>query len=375
MFSPLNGIARIRPHQSKRSSSYDTAGGNRDCWRIEPGVAKTLLDAKGPGCIRHIWFTIGHPDKMHRRNMVLRMYWDGEECPSVESPVGDFFGQGWGEFYNFISLPLAVSPTGGRGLNSFWPMPFGTSARIEIENQSDQPCEALYFYIDYELWGHIDEDLGRFHARWNRELTAPMCGDEKEWGMFGSEDKNLSDQENYVFIEAEGRGHYVGINYYVDCPSPIWYGEGDDMFVIDGGPWPPSLHGTGTEDYFNSCWCPKELYMHPYFGYARVNNSVGWLGRTHCYRFHVEDPIHFSRSLRGSIEHGHANCLTLDLCSVAYWYQVEPHKPFPALPPRDKRQPMPEISVTDVHRWRHVWRQQMGGGPLWGNEPLRGGPD
>ncbi len=155
----------------------------------------------------------------------------------------------------------------------------------------------------------------------------------------------------------------------------MWYGEGDDMFVVDGEPWPPSLHGTGTEDYFNSCWCPKERYMHPYFGYARVNNNIGWLGRTHCYRFHLEDPIHFSTSLRGSIEHGHANCLTLDLCSVAYWYQIEPHKPFAALPPKEKRQPMPEISVVDIHRWRHGWRQQMGRGPLWGNEPHPGDQD
>ena len=128
------------------------------------------------------------------------------------------------------------------------------------------------------------------------------------------------------------QGHYVGVNYFVDCPTPLWYGEGDDMFLVDGEPWPGSLHGTGTEDYFNSSWCPKELYAHPYFGYARVNGETGWLGRTHCYRFHLEDPVYFEKSLRASIEHGHANSLTLDLATVAYWYQTEPHKTFRADP-------------------------------------------
>lgn len=108
--------------------------------------------------------------------------------------------------------------------------------------------------------------------------------------------------------------------------------------------------------------------MHPYFGYARVNEETGWMGRTHCYRFLMESPIAFRKSLLASIEHGHANNLTLDLATVAYWYQVEPHKPFPAVLPRDKRQNMPEIRVTDIHRWRDAWRKQMGEGTLWGNE-------
>ena len=117
-------------------------------------------------------------------------------------------------------------------------------------------------------------------------------------------------------------------------------------------------------------WCPKEVYLHPYFGYARVNGETGWLGRTHCYRFHIEDPIYFETSIRGSIEHGHANSLTLDIATVAYWYQTEPHKPFPAFPEKAKRQPLPAISASDIHRWRDSWRREMGGGPLWGNEGL-----
>jgi len=188
----------------------------------------------------------------------------------------------------------------------------------------------------------------------------------------GTQPKNPADTYNHVLLHAEGAGHYVGVNYFVDSPTPLWYGEGDDMFLIDGEAWPGSLHGTGTEDYFNSSWCPKELYAHPYFGYARVNGETGFLGRTHSYRFHLEDPICFEKSLRGSIEHGHGNSLTLDIATVAYWYQTEPHLPFAPILPREKRQPMPPIGAVEIHKWRDSWRRELGGGPLWGNEPLPG---
>ncbi|GIX07654.1 MAG: hypothetical protein KatS3mg115_2057 [Candidatus Poribacteria bacterium] len=231
-----------------------------------------------------------------------------------------------------------------------------------MENDSEGTCRAFYYYIDYEEHSSIDESLGRFHAWWNRELTDPV-ENEDQGGL-----QNRSDRENYLFVEAEGRGHYVGINYYVQSPTPIWYGEGDDMFLIDGEPWPGSLHGTGTEDYFNMSWCPREPYHHPYFGFGRINQNIGWLGRTHLYRFHLEDPICFERSLRGSIEHGHGNALTLDLSSVAYWYQTLPHRPFPPLPPRQERDPRPDIGPGEIHRWRQAWRNERGGGKLWGNE-------
>ena len=186
----------------------------------------------------------------------------------------------------------------------------------------------------------------------------------------GAQPINPSDAHNHVFVHAEGAGHYVGVNYFVDAPSPLWYGEGDDMFLIDGEAWPGSLHGTGTEDYFNAAWCPVRVYAHPYFGYARVNEGTGFLGRTHCYRFHMEDPVRFEQSLRASIEHGHANSLTLDLATVAYWYQTEPHKPFPPFPAKALRQPMPVIGAVDIHRWRDSWRREQGGGALWGDEAM-----
>ena len=369
MTGPLGNIFQLQSRKTRRISSYDRTGGNGDNIFIKEGETRTIAEIQGAGIIRHIWITIACEDPMIRRNAILRMYWDGEEHPSVESPIGDFFGQGWGENYNYISLPLAAAPSDGRALNCYFPMPFGDGARVTVENQSDQPINAFYFYLDYEEHPSMPADAGRFHAWWHREIT-DSHGDlgENEWSVFGEFAKNPSDQNNYLFVEAEGKGHFVGVNYYVDNPGPMWYGEGDDMWMVDGEPWPGSLHGTGTEDFFNSSWCPNELYQHPYFGYARITEKPGWMGRTHCYRFFLEDPIYFEKSLRGSIEHGHANVLTLDLSSVAYWYQTEPHKVFPAILSKGKRQNMPAIGVVEVHKWRDAWRKSKGNGKLWGNE-------
>lgn len=368
MTDQLERLARLRDGRSRRISSYQRAGGNSDYVKLDPGETVDIARIDGAGVIKHIWVTFGSKDPMRYRNIILRMYWDGEERPSVESPIGDFFGQGWSEEYTYVALPLCVAPT--RALNSYFAMPFSDGARVEIENDSEHPIEAFYYYVDYEERDAIDDDMGRFHAQWKRRLNVPPERHESEWRSFGPQAPNLTDQFNHPFIEAEGRGHYVGLNYYVDCPTPMWYGEGDDMFFIDGEAWPPSMHGTGTEDYFNSSYCPKTYYCHPYFGYARVNGETGFLGRTHCYRFHVEDPIIFNQSIRGSIEVGHANSLTVDLVTVAYWYQTEPHTPFGGLADRTGRENMPKIDLTHIHKWREAWRQAMGGGPLWGHEPL-----
>jgi len=371
MKGPLGNLYELQNGvKTRRVSSYDRTGGNADRISIEPGAKAVLADIAGAGIIKHIWFTVATDDSFHRRNCVLRMYWDGEENPSVESPLGDFFGQGWGENYNFISLPLAAAPQGGRALNCYFPMPFGSGARIEIENQSDLRINSFYYCIDYEEHAEIPDTMGRLHAWWNRELTEvhPAEG-ETEWGVIAAQGLNPSDKNNYLFADIEGKGHFVGVNYYVDNPGPMWYGEGDDMWMVDGEAWPGSLHGTGTEDFFNSSWCPNEIYQHPYFGYARIPDKLGWMGRTHCYRFLLEEPVHFEKSLRASIEHGHDNNLTLDLSTVAYWYQAEPHKAYPPLPGREARKNMPAIDVREVHRWRHAWRQSMGNGKtLWGQE-------
>jgi Protein of unknown function (DUF2961). len=365
----LDKLYQMKNCKSKRVSSYDRNGGNQDFVRIAPQATAVLADIKGTGIIRHIWVTIATDDKMIRRNAVLRMYWNGEEYPSVEAPIGDFFGQGFGDNYNFISLPLAAAPSEGRALNSYWPMPFLDGARIEIENQSDLPINSFYCYVDYEEHESLPSDTAMFHAHWRREITQPdTVLEENEWGILGPDEMNTTDKNNYLFADIEGKGHFVGVNYYVDSPSVMWYGEGDDMWLIDGEKWPGSLHGTGTEDFFNSSWCPNEVYNHPYFGYGKVPSKMGWMGRTHMYRFLVEDPIYFEKSLRASIEHGHANSLILDCASVAYWYQTEPHKPYEALLPKEKRQNMPEIGIRDIHRWRTTWRSQKKDTRFWGNE-------
>jgi hypothetical protein len=370
--SPLLNLATIQEGvKSKRISSYDRSGGNNDRFEnIPDGERRTLFEVSGAGIINHIWITIAPPPpSLSRNDIIIRMYWDESTEPCVESPIGPFFGQGWDESYNYSTLPLAAGPVEGRGLVSYFVMPFASGARIEVENDTGTKIDAFYYYVDYIEMDSLPEEMGRFHAWYNHELTEALPDGENEWSVLGPQRKNTSGKDNYLFADIAGKGHYVGVNYYVQSPSPMWYGEGDDMFFIDGESWPSSLHGTGTEDYFNTSWCPKTEFTHPYYGYGRLNNDIGWLGRTHVYRFHISDPIYFDKSLRATIEHGHNNALTLDLASVAYWYQTEPHKKFPPIASREERKPKPFIGTVDIHRWRDEWRKARGGDTkLWGNE-------
>ena len=372
--SLLQGWLTLQPGvKSLRVSSFDKSGGNNDrLEKIPQGERRTLADIKGPGQITHIWVTIAPPPPtVSRHDIILRMYWDDETTPSVEAPIGEFFGQGWNESYPMAALPLAAGPREGRAMVSYFPMPFRSRARIEIENDTGRTIDAFYYYVDYESMpaGALPAETPYFHAWYNHQVTDAQSYGENEWGLLGPEQKNPTGAGNYLVADIAGRGHYVGVNYYVHSPSTMWYGEGDDLFQVDGEPWPGSLHGTGTEDYFNTSWSPDALYQHPFFGYARVDGETGWLGRTHVYRFHLTDPVRFQTSLRASIEHGHDNNLTLDLATVAYWYQLEPHKPYPVFPDRTSRQLKPNISPSDIHRWRDAWRKMMGNDPkLWGNE-------
>jgi hypothetical protein len=368
----LLDLARLKSGvESKRVSSFDRTGGNNDRFEnIPSGERRTLFEVTGAGMINHIWITIAPPPPaVNRNDIILRMYWDGSSAPCVETPLGAFFGQGWDESYPFVSLPVSAGPREGRGLVSYFVMPFARGARIEVENDTGAVIEAFYYYVDYVKLDRLPSEMGRFHAWYNHELTEAPPEGENEWAVLGPMPPNTTGAGNYLIADIEGKGHYVGVNYFVHSPSPMWYGEGDDMIFIDGEAWPPSLHGTGTEDYFNTSWSPNALYTHPFYGYARVNNDVGWLGRTHVYRFHISDPVYFNRSLRFTIEHGHNNNLTLDLASVAYWYQTEPHKAFAPLPDRAARKPRPFIGVVEMHRWRHEWRKNMRNEPkLWGTE-------
>ncbi len=346
MTGPLANLPRLTGTRSGRSSSWDRTGGNDDRVHIAPGESALLARIDTPAVVRHIWMTIACRDRHYLRKLVVRMYWDEEAEPSVEVPVGDFFGMGHARTRNFWSLPLQMSPEDGKGFNCWFPMPFA-SARLEVENECGE--EALfYYYIDYELTDSDDGSLGRFHAQWRRENPTDGISDDglaNDDFQFGGE--NASGEGNYVILDAEGEGHYVGCNLSVQNLRKTglnnfnWYGEGDDMIFVDGELFPPALHGTGTEDYFNTAWCPTQEYNAPYHGILLAGEQ-NWWGKVSLYRFHIDDPIRFRESIRVTIEHGHANRRSDDYASTAYWYQREPHAPFPSFPRVGERLPRPD---------------------------------
>jgi len=343
--SSLRDLPRLRTSRRRRVSSWDRTGGNDDRLTVEPGSTVTLAEIAGAGCIQHIWVTCAHEDREgspgmrepdYLRQLLLRIFWDGEPEPSVLVPVGDFFGAGHARTANFVSLPIQMSPEDGKSFNCFFHMPFARGARIELTSELERGRVHFYYYVDYEELDGLEDGLGRFHAQWRRQNPCdgvePGTQSNEEF-QFGG--KNIGGAGNYVILEAEGHGHYVGCFLFVHnlrrTSQWNWYGEGDDMIFVDGDTWPPSLHGTGTEDYFNTAWCPREAYAAPYHGII-LPGGDNWSGRVTLYRFHVEDPVPFQRAIRVTIEHGHANRRSDDYASLAYWYQAEPHRPFGILP-------------------------------------------
>jgi hypothetical protein len=348
--SSLRDLPRLRSSRRKRESSWDRTGGNDDRLTVQPGETVELAAITGPGNIQHIWMTVApvyrdQPDVVeadYLRRLVLRMTWDGESNPSVLVPLGDFFGVGHARTTNFVSAPLQMSPQDGKGFNCWFQMPFAAGAKIELISEMSVLPMFVYYYIDYEVFEQADPELGYFHAQWRRENPTHGLGDEAQGNRaFQVEGINLDGRENYVILEAEGRGHYVGcvlsIRNLRDTSQWNWYGEGDDMIFIDGEEFPPSLHGTGTEDYFNTAWCPAETYSAPYHGITLAGGE-NWSGELSMYRFHIEDPVTFTRSIRVTIEHGHANGRSDDYSSVAFWYQTLPAKAF-SLAPVEERVP------------------------------------
>jgi hypothetical protein len=356
----LKSLVRRRDARTRRKSSFDTTGGNRDAWPIPVGETTTLAEIAGAGSITHIWFTIASEDRYYLRHLVLRMYWDGEETPSVEAPVGDFFNVGHGIAASNATLPLTTVAAGEDGgklgghmaMNSYWQMPFGTGARITITNEGTEPTQSFYFYIDYEEHDSLPDDTLRFHAQWRREN--PTIGTEGDlvaqgivyWNLM--ERPNQDGVENYVILEAQGAGHYVGCNLSVDNIDPTpdgltWWGEGDDMIFIDGAQM-PTMTGTGSEDYFCHAWGMHPV-GYPYAGTSLHEHDPAHVGRHKCtsYRFHIEDPVIFEESVKVTIEHGHANLQNNDYSSTAYWYQTEPHAVFPVLPGAVARRPRPDL--------------------------------
>ncbi len=354
-------LTKVSDFTRKRDSSWDRSGRNGDAWFIGPNETKTLADLKGPGIIRHIWFTIASPDPFYLRRILLRITWDDEEEPSVLCPVGDFFGLGHSRSYTYSCAAFSCSANDpkrqgeGVAMNCWLPMPFGKSARIEVVNEQadDMPINAFYFYIDWEKHESLPEDTLYFHAMWRRENPAVVKKDgSKECAAMLTEQVNLTDRYNYLILNAEGRGNFIGMNMSVDNLIGGWWGEGDDMFFIDredgtddcGGSWPPDLHGTGSEDYLCHAWGMQHTHS-LYHGepWSEAPDEPVWehhsSGKVAVYRYHIVDPVPFTKKLRVSIEHGHANDRENDIASVAYWYQDEPHKKFPAMLPPEERLP------------------------------------
>ena len=333
----LDTLPQAKDYVEHRSSSYDRTGGNADFRALAPGETLRLLDQDGPGLITHIWVTIASDDPHHLKALVLRMYWDGESTPSVEAPIGDFFGLGLGDYHLYQSIPLQVGSD--KALNCFFPMPFQKHARITVTNEAAIKTDAFYFNIDYRAYPKpLAPDPLYFHAQYRQ--AAPARGTTNQWMSNGDMDgkKNLDGEGNYVWMEATGRGHFVGVTMSVLQNQDKWWGEGDDMFFVDGEKL-PSINGTGSEDYFLGAW---DFGGHPFsyglYGAPVVGQEFAG-GRSSVYRFHLDSPITFTKSLRATIEHGHANHRSDNYYSVAYWYQTEPHAPFPPLPALDERVP------------------------------------
>jgi hypothetical protein len=306
---PLGDLFMAKEGGLAHYSSYDSSGGNADFRVLAPGQTLVLADHKGAGVLRRWWLTIAPRNIVEiHRSLIIRCYWDGEEVPSVEAPVSDFFGMGFGKWKDFISMPLNM--TSG-GYNSYWPMPFHRSARITVENRGTLPVSNFYYNIDIRTYSKLPKDALYFHAQYKQVRTKQGVP--------------------VTLLETTGRGHYVGtlLSMRPQRGASLGYLEGDERVFIDGERI-PSIIGTGTEDYFSSGWYyDTGEYGAPYHGVTVKDDS----GRINTYRWHIEDPIPFKQSFKFDIEHGGTNDVPgAEYTAVAYWYQTHPKPAFASLP-------------------------------------------
>ncbi len=333
----LSALTRIQPGVSHAvTSSAPDLNSNLDrITAIQPGDSAVLADIAGPGVITHIWLTFAEarpswlaangaaaPDEI-----ALRIYWDGNPMPAVEAPLGDFFAAGFGLRQEVRSVPIQVQ--GGDAYNSFWQMPFRHHARIVVTNQGGRPVRSFYYQVDYNTLDSLPAGTAYFNAEYRRAFP---------------EEKN----KDYVLLDTKGQGEYVGTVMSVQARSPYWFGEGDARIYVDGDSR-PTIQGTGTEDYFLQAW-GLDPNTWPYFGTTYLSADPSDLGmRATMYRWHIVDPIRFSRSLRFTFEHtgwmsadetetgkvdGHVPRED-DIATVAFWYQLGPTLP---------REPMPDLA-------------------------------
>jgi len=368
-------IYMVNDSTGYRVSSWDRTGGNTDYLILLPGKSYTLAELTGPACIRHFYITMINPSRLVYRKFVLRIWWDGETEPSVEVPLGDFFCISNCVVRPVNSLMVIINPGSkemfSHGLNTYFPMPFGKSAKVEIEYQvtgeGDESPVAFWYHINIERMPKLPVDtIGYFHAHFRREnLTKSI--DPKRTNQTLWKGVNLTGDDNYVLLEARGKGQLVGIHLQIDNVAGGWYGEGDDMIFIDGETWPPSYPGTGTEEVFGGGACPNVEYSGAYNGFHLISNT-NVSGKNAMYRWYVHDPIRFRKSIKMTIEHGHANNFENDYSSVAYWYQIEPHESFPVLPVVKERIPRfpdaffgAEKKIAEINGWREKLIVKIGG--------------
>jgi hypothetical protein len=337
----LPRYARAQDYRSLKQSSFDRTGGNADAWPIAAGATRELFASEGPGVITHIWFTIAARSENHLKEIVIRIYWDGNTKPSVEVPVGDLFGLNLGQYFVYQSAFLNCSSV--KALNCYFAMPFRKSARITATNEGPYSIGAFYSNIDYQIVPSLPDEVLYFHAQY-RQAT-PNTPSTNDWRTNGDADKlkNLDGQNNYVFVETRGRGHLMGVTLGVLQNQDFWMGEGDDMVFVDNESQ-PIITGTGTEDYFNGAWDfggrdTAIPFAHLYNGAPLIVAGERPGGRYCLYRWHADNPIAFSKYLKHTIEHGHANHRADNYFSVAYWYQAGAYTDFPALPPVEGRIP------------------------------------
>jgi len=336
--TPDLGLAAIKEGRSKAVSSHAPGGSNADRLQyIKPGETAVIFDTKGAGIINHIWLTFNdsRPNWLEKggsatsAELIIRMFWDNAAEPAVEAPIGDFFASGFGLRREVRSNPVLVE--GGDGYNCYWQMPFHHAAKITVTNDGKKAARSFYYQFDYTEYKNLPKNMAYFCAQYRQEFPELMGRD-------------------YLIADIEGKGHYVGTVMSVRSRSPYWFGEGDAKYYVDGVK-EPSTWGTGTEDYFLSAWGFTEN-LNLYSGCSYMSKGEEDLGAKYTlYRWHVQDPVRFTKSFRFEIEHtgwisadesatgnvdGHVERED-DIATVAFWYQHGQPKRFAALPPCEDR--------------------------------------
>src|SRR5215469_6891130 len=334
------GLARLKDYTAARvSSDNQYVFSNDDSKRIVPGETLVMANLEGPGMVTHMWVTVADSEYAWPRLLRLRVYYDGEKTPSVDAPLGDFFGVGHGYERNLDSMMVRDSSF-GRARNSYWPMPYRKSCKITVTNEGNRYVLSCYYHVDYRKYALLPADLGYFHAYYRQERPA-------------------APGRNYAFLNIRGKGHYVGTVLNIIQAQVSWFGEGDDLFYVDGSTH-PQIYGTGSEDYFSDAWGLRNSYGSWTGTPVAEGERVG--SRLTGYRWHVPDPIPFSQSLWAGIEHygwtsnpdGSVRSGFEErpdyFSSTAFWYQDGVNQELAEPPYGDERLPLgnaQQVTIED----------------------------